>query len=277
VLGVLLALSASLMWGAADYGGGLLTRSRDVFSVVLISQLAGLVVITCVVAGRGVGWPGTEAMLPAAIGGVLGSVTIVVFYLALSYGPVSIVAPVMASSAGIPVVYGIARGERPSALQFTGLVVTLAGVILVSLTTGDGHARGRRGIAFGVLAAVLLGVLLVLFSRAAAHDAYWAPLVLRVFSIATTLLIVLVRRVQVRAERKVIALIACVGTLDMLANLAYGVSTTLQLLAITAVLSSLFPFVTVVLARVHLGERVTRVQQAGSVMTMVGVLLVAAG
>jgi drug/metabolite transporter (DMT)-like permease len=277
VLGVLLALSASLMWGAADYGGGLLTRSRDVVSVVLISQLAGLVVIACVVAGRGVGWPGTEAMLPAAIGGVLGSVTIVVFYLALSYGPVSIVAPVMASSAGIPVVYGIARGERPSALQFTGLVVTLVGVILVSLTTGDGHARGRRGIAFGVLAAVLLGVLLVLFSRAAAHDAYWAPLVLRVFSIATTLLIVLVRRVRVRVERKVIALIACVGTLDMLANLAYGVSTTLQLLAITAVLSSLFPFVTVVLARVHLGERVTRVQQTGSVMTMVGVLLVAAG
>jgi drug/metabolite transporter (DMT)-like permease len=277
VLGVLLALSASLMWGAADYGGGLLTRSRDVFSVVLVSQLAGLVVIACVVAGRGVGWPGSAAMLPAAIGGVLGSVTIVVFYLALSYGPVSIVAPVMASSAGIPVVYGIARGERPSALQFTGLVVTIVGVILVSLTTGDGHARGRRGIAFGVLAAVLLGVLLVLFSRAAAHDAYWAPLVLRVFSIATTLLIVLVRRVRVRVERKVIALIACVGTLDMLANLAYSVSTTLQLLAITAVLSSLFPFVTVVLARVHLGERVTRVQQTGSVMTMVGVLLVAAG
>jgi drug/metabolite transporter (DMT)-like permease len=277
VLGVLLALSASLMWGAADYGGGLLTRSRDVVCVVLVSQLAGLVVIACVVAGRGVGWPGTEAMLPAAIGGVLGSVTIVVFYLALSYGPVSIVAPVMASSAGIPVVYGIARGERPSALQFTGLVVTLVGVILVSLTTGDGHARGRRGIAFGVLAAVLLGVLLVLFSRAAAHDAYWAPLVLRVFSIATTLLIVLVRRVRVRVDRSVVVVIAMVGTLDMLANLAYAVSTTLQLLAITAVLSSLFPFVTVVLARVHLGERVTRVQQTGSVMTMVGVLLVAAG
>jgi drug/metabolite transporter (DMT)-like permease len=248
-----------------------------VFSVVLVSQLAGLVVIACVVLARGVGWPGTEAMLPAAIGGVLGAFTIVVFYLALSYGPVSIVAPVMASSAAIPVVYGLVRGERPSAVQFAGLMVTLAGVILVSLTTGDGHARGRRGIAFGILAAVLLGVLLVLFSRAAAHDAYWAPLVLRVFSIATTVAIVLVRRVRVRVERRVLALIALVGTLDMLANLAYGVSTTLQLLAITAVLSSLFPFVTVVLARVHLGERVSRVQQGGSVLTMVGVLLVAAG
>jgi drug/metabolite transporter (DMT)-like permease len=277
VLGVLLALSASLMWGVADYVGGLLTRSREVFSIVLVSQLAGLVVIACVVAGRGVGWPGTEAMLPAAIGGVLGSFTIVVFYLALSYGPVSIVAPVMASSAAIPVVYGLARGERPSGLQLAGVLVTLAGVILVSLTTGDGHARGRRGIAFGILAAVLLGVLLVIFSRAASHDAYWAPLVLRIFSIATTIVIVLVRRVRVRIDRSVLALVAMVGTLDMLANLAYSVSTTLQLLAITAVLSSLFPFVTVVLARVHLGERVSRVQQAGSVLTMVGVLLVAAG
>jgi len=277
VLGVLLALSASLMWGVADYAGGLLTRSREVFSVVLISQLAGLAVIACVVLLRGVGWPGTEAMLPAAVGGVIGAVTIVVFYLALSYGPVSIVAPVMASSAAIPVVYGFARGERPSALQFAGVIVTLAGVILVSLTTGDGHPRGRRGVAFGVLAAVLLGVLLVVFSRAAAHDAYWAPLVLRAFSIATTVVIVLVRGVRVRVDRRVLPVIAMIGTLDMLANLAYGVSTTLQLLAITAVLSSLFPLVTVVLARVHLGERVSRVQQGGSVLTMIGVLLVAAG
>jgi drug/metabolite transporter (DMT)-like permease len=89
--------------------------------------------------------------------------------------------------------------------------------------------------------------------------------------------IIAVRRARVRVERGVLLVIAAVGALDMLANLAYGVSTTLQLLAITAVLSSLFPFVTVVLARVHLGERVTRVQQAGSVMMMVGVLVVAGG
>jgi drug/metabolite transporter (DMT)-like permease len=277
VLGVLLALSASLMWGVADYAGGLLTRSREVFSIVLISQLAGLAVIACVVAGRGVGWPGTEAMLPAALAGVLGAFTIVVFYLALSYGPVSIVAPVMAASAVIPVVYGLATGERPSGLQLAGLVVTLAGVILVSLTTGHGHARGRRGIGFGILAAVMLGTLLVIYARAADHDAYWAPLVLRLSSIATTIAIVLVRRVRIRVDRRILPVIAAVGALDMLANLAYGVSTTLQLLAITAVLSSLFPFVTVVLAHVHLGERVTRVQRGGSLLMMVGVLVVAAG
>ena len=78
---------------------------------MLVSQVAGLVVIACVVAGRGVGWPGTEAMLPAALAGVMGAVSIVVFYLALSYGPVSIVAPVIASSACIPVVYGLARAS----------------------------------------------------------------------------------------------------------------------------------------------------------------------
>ena len=128
MLGVLLALSASLMWGVADYVGGLLTRSREVFSIVLVSQLAGLVVIACVVAGRGVGWPGAEAMLPAALAGVLGAFTIVVFYLALSYGPVSIVAPIMAASAAIPVVYGLVTGERPSPLQLAGLAR---------------HARGR--------------------------------------------------------------------------------------------------------------------------------------
>ncbi|MDX6562446.1 MAG: hypothetical protein QOD65_2260 [Gaiellales bacterium] len=277
MLGVLLALSASLMWGFADYLGGLQTRTRQVLAVVLVSQISGFVVVASVVAGRGVGWPGAGAMLPAAVAGVLGAACIVVFYLALSYGPVSIVAPVLASSACIPVVYGLIRGERPSALQLAGLTATLAGVILVSWTDSGDHARGRRGIAFGVLAAVLLGTLLVIFSRASAKDPYWAPLVLRTFSMGTIVTVVLVRRVSVRVDRRAVALIALIGALDVLANIFYSVSTTLQLLSITAVLSSLFPVVTVALARIHLGERVTRVQESGAVLTMLGVLGVAAG
>ena len=277
MLGVLLALSSSLMWGFADYIGGLQTRSRQVLSVVLISQVAGLVVIVAVVAVRGVGWPGAQAMLPAAVAGVMGAFCIVTFYLALSYGPISIVAPVLASSASIPVVYGLVRGERPSVPQLVGLVATLAGVMLVSWTDGGGHARGRRGIGFGVMAAVLLGTLLVLFSRASAVDPYWAPLVLRVVSMSTVGAFILMRGIVPRVDRRAFFVIASIGVLDVLANLAYSVSTTLQLLSITAVLSSLFPVVTVALARIHLGERVTRVQGAGSALTMLGVLLVAAG
>ena len=201
----------------------------------------------------------------------MGAACIVTFYLALSYGPVSIVAPVLASSACIPVVYGLVRGERPSPLQFAGLVATLAGVMLVSWTDGDGHARGRRGIGFGVLAALLLGTLLVFFSRASAVDPYWAPLVLRIVSMATIGAFILVRGIVPRVDRRAVAVIASIGVLDVLANLAYSVSTTLQLLSITAVLSSLFPVVTVALARIHLGERVTRVQGTGSVLTMLGV------
>ncbi len=277
MLGVVLALSASLMWGFADYLGGLQTRTRQVLAVVVISQASGLALLTVVVAGRGVGWPGAEAMLPAAVAGVIGAACIVIFYLALSYGPVSIVAPVLASSACIPVVYGLIQGERPSALQLAGLVATLAGVILVSWTDGGDHARGRRGIAFAVLAAVLLGTLLVIFARASEEDPYWAPLVLRIFSMGTILTVVLVRRVNVRVDRRAIWVIALIGMLDVSANLAYSVSTTLQLLSITVVLSSLFPVVTVALARIHLGERVTRVQESGAVLTMLGVLAVAAG
>ena len=277
MLGVLLALSGSLMWGFADYLGGLQTRSHKVLSVVVVSQTAGLIVISAVVALRGVRWPGVEAMLPAAGGGALASVCIVLFYLALSYGPISIVAPVLSSSASIPVIYGLARGERPSPAQLAGIVATLAGVVLVSWTDADGHARGRRGIGFGVLAALLLGTIMVLFSRASVVDPYWASFVLRVTSISMIGVFILARRSVPRVDRRGIAIIACIGVLDMLANLAYSVATTLQLLAITAVLSSLFPVVTVALARIHLGERVTRVQQTGSVMTMLGVLLVAAG
>jgi drug/metabolite transporter (DMT)-like permease len=277
MLGVLLALSSSLMWGLADYLGGLQTRSRQVLSVVLVSQVSGLVTIAAVVGARGVGWPGAEAMLPAGVAGVMGALCIVTFYLALSYGPVSIVAPVLASSASIPVVYGLVRGERPSLVQLAGLAATLAGVMLVSWTDGGGHARGRRGIGFGVMAALLLGTLLVFFSRASAVDPYWAPFVLRAVSMSTIGAFIVVRGFVPRVDRRGLVVIASIGVLDVLANLAYSVSTTLQLLSITAVLSSLFPVVTVALARIHLGERVTRVQGAGSVLTMMGVLMVAAG
>ena len=125
-------------------------------------------------------------MLPAAVAGVLGAVCIVIFYLALSYGPISIVAPVLASSACIPVIYGLVAGERPSRAAARG-PRRHAGRRRSSSrwTDGDGHARGRRGIGFGVLAAVLLGTLLVIFSRASVVDPYWAPLVLRVISIST--------------------------------------------------------------------------------------------
>ena len=266
------------MWGVADYLGGLQSRKRQVLAVVVISQLAGLAVIALVVAGRGVAFPGVENMLPAALAGAMGAFCIVIFYLALSYGPISIVAPVLAASACIPVIYGLVTGERPSGLQLTGLALTLTGVILVSIVHDSAnHARGRRGIGFAVIAAVLLGSLLVVFSRASAVDPYWAPLVLRVFSLATVAIFALVRRVSVRVERRAVLVIALIGILDMVANLAYSVATTLQLLAIVAVLSSLFPVVTVALARFHLGERVTRLQGAGSVLTIAGVLLVAAG
>jgi drug/metabolite transporter (DMT)-like permease len=277
MLGIALALSSSLMWGFADYLGALQTRARSVLPVVLVSQTAGFAVIASVVAVRGGAFPGVGAMYPAAIAGTLGAVCIVVFYLALSYGPVSIVAPVLASSAAVPVVYGLATGERPSAPQLAGLVATLAGVILVSSSRAHDHAHGRRGVAFAVAAAALLGALLVVFSRASAEDAYWAPLVLRLFSLGSIAAVVLARRVPVRVERRAVAAIAAIGALDMLANLTYSVATTLQLLAIAAVLSSLFPVVTVALAYLHLGERVSRVQHGGSLLTMAGVLLVAAG
>ena len=209
--------------------------------------------IAPVVAGRGVAFPGVENMLPAGSAGAMGAFCIVIFYLALSCGPISIVAPVLAASACIPVIYGLVTGERPSGLQLTGLALTLTGVILVSIVHDSAnHARGRRGIGFAVIAAVLLGSLLVVFSRASAVDPYWAPLVLRVFSLATVAIFALVRRVSVRVERRGGLVIAFIGILDMVANLAYSVATTLQLLAIVAVLSSLFPVVTVALARFHL-------------------------
>ena len=241
MLGVLLALSGSLMWGFADYLGGLQTRSHKVLSVVVISQTAGLIVISAVVALRGVGWPGVEAMLPAAGGGALASICIVIFYLALSYGPISIVAPVLASSACIPVVYGLARaanGRRPC---------------------NCGHGSPRCGRRPGLLdarrrprARSSRHRLRRARRRAPRHD--HGALLARLGGRSVLGLVRAARDLDLddqtlhprsaqraRVDRRGIAIIACIGVLDMLANLAYSVATTLQLLAITAVLQLAVP------------------------------------
>ena len=276
MLVILLALGASAFWGVGDFIGGVQSRRWPVLTIVLISQSAGLILIAVVVGARGVGPPGLEATLAAVGAGLVGALALATFFRAFAIGKISVVAPIVATSAIVPVIGGIVQGERPGSLQVVGIAIAIVGVILVS-QEHDSAANPRRSprlaILLAVATAILFGLALIGLDIGAADDAL-------IFRIATVLAIgiavlALGRRPTVtRADGQLIVL---VGILDVTATIMFAVAASKGLLSVVGVLSSLFPVVTIALAHVRLGERLGVSQRSGVALALVGIALIAAG
>ena len=277
--GVLLALSASLAWGFADFGAGTAARRLPVFVVAAVSQLAGLVFVGAIVLATAPGTPSRRQFAWAVFAGVVGVVGLSFFYRALAVGTMGIIGPITATAAVVPLAYGLGRGERPSSVQGVGVALAVVGVIAASvepLPEGGGRRRLGVGVGFALAAAFSFGWALVGLSRAAPGGVAWATLTMRIAAvpIALVLALALPRR---GPSRRGWLLLAAVGVTDAGATLLYGAATTRGLLSVIGVLSSLYPIVIVVLARVLLAERITRAQLAGVAVALGGVALISVG
>ncbi len=199
-----LALGAACCWGVGDFFGGLMSRRQSVLAVVWISQIVGLLGVAVVVLARGSGLPDTSELLWALAAGVFTVGTLIGFFGGMARGPMSLVAPISATGVSIPVLVGIAGGERPSALQLAGIVAACAGIVLAARESGDAGAVGLKRVHvcvwFALLAAVCGGSQLVSLDRAAEHDAIVAVLVMRVTSVAIFSVAALVVRPAVARE-----------------------------------------------------------------------------
>ena len=271
-----LALGASLAWGFGDFFGPLLGRRLGTFRVLFTAQVAGLSAIAIAVAIRGQGPAGGAVLLaiPAACAGTLG---LWAFYRGIAVGAISVVAPIAGVSAVIPVTIGIATGDRPSTVQLAGILLVLPGVGLASREHQDGQRRVAAGVGLALLAALGFGCYFVPMHAAGDADFWWASLVFRTTSFLLVSVAVLASRSPVRVSGRDTAFVTAVGIGDTLGNLLYAASAAFGLLSVTAVLASLYPIVTVVLARILLHERVDRFQEAGIVATLTGVVFISAG
>jgi drug/metabolite transporter (DMT)-like permease len=277
VAAVLLALASSVMWGAADFGGGWLTRRLPLAAVTVVSQAAGLALLLVLVAV--VGHVNAHSLGIGAVGGVAGGAGLACFYAALARGTMSIVSPVTACSALVPVALSLAAGERPSALALAGSAMALTGAVLASVEEREAAERGRRdAILLAVGAAVAIGVFIYFLGRAAddgsALSALFGARLGSLGLLITWALAVGARPGTFRLGRAAVAAIVLVGLADVSANALFALASQRGLLAIVSVLGSLFPIVTVVLAHIVLGERITLVQRAGVVVALAGVAVV---
>jgi drug/metabolite transporter (DMT)-like permease len=280
VLALALALTSSLCWGVADFIGGVQARRVSLLRVILVGQAVGVLPIAVVLAARGVPPPELTRLLPAIGGSLAGIAALSAFYRALAIGTMSIVAPVAALGVSVPVIVGIGGGEDPQVIQLLGIAAAVIGVVLVSRETGlEPRARrvSRASIGLAIVAALGFGAFFVGLRASARADAFWALFAARGAAVAALAGAAHGLRVPGIVSRRGLAPIVVMGLLDVTANGLFAIATRHGLLSIVAVAGSLYPLVTVVLARAVLGERVRRVQEAGIAAALLGVALIAAG
>jgi drug/metabolite transporter (DMT)-like permease len=278
VLAPALALAASLSWGVADFIAGLRSRRLPLLSVLIVVQTAGLLSVAAVVAVRGEGPPGREAVVYAMLAGLAGGIGLAALYRGLAVGSMSIVAPITATGVVVPVAVGLASGDELSGAQAAGIALAIGGIVLAAREQGDsGRASLAAGVGLAVVAAVAFGLVLVALDAAAGADVLWATLVMRATSCSLWVLVFVVLRPPLAVGRADVRALALVGVLDTSANALFGVASTHGQLSVVAVLSQLYPIATVVLARVLLGERIARLQQAGVAAALAGIVLITAG
>jgi drug/metabolite transporter (DMT)-like permease len=288
VAAILLSLSASLSWGVADFLAGLKSRTLAVVSVMLVAVVTGLLLAGLVVAIRGVEAPATPYLVLGALSAVVGSIGLAAFYRGLAVGSMSVVAPIAATGAGVPVVFGLASGERPSLIQAVGAGVAIVGVVLAAREHGPAPPEGTGtardlpwrlapGAGLAIVAALGLGSFLVAIDAASAGDFGWAVLVNRGVSLVLLALAAVLLRPAPPTSVRDAAPAVAVGVLETSANLLIAVASTLGLVSLVGVVASLYPVATVALARVVLGERIARVQAVGAAAALSGVVLIAGG
>jgi drug/metabolite transporter (DMT)-like permease len=278
VVAIALALGSSLVYGASDFLGGLKSRSLPLLSVLLVSQASSLVLLVVNVVVRGEGPPDGSFLIYGVLAGLCEAVGVAAFYRGLAVGVMSIVSPIAATAPMVPVVAAVILGELPSFLQGIGILLALAGIAIISWQPGGrGASRDLApSILFGLLTALGFGGFLVAMDAASEGGVPWALLMARGAAVAafTSAFLLIRPRLGVRsAELPVLVLI---GVLIIAADSMYAVASTEGLLSVVAVLSSLYPVVTILLARYYLQERLQRHQQLGAAASLSGAVLISA-
>ena len=274
----LLALGGALSWGAGDFLAGLAARRIAVFTVLAVSQAIGLVGVAFWVLLAHDPFPGVTELLPAALAGLAGAIGLGALYRGLAVGAMGIVAPISAASPIVPLAVDAARGVVPATAQWLGIALVLAGIVTLSREPRSSGQRIAAGAGLAVVAALGFGLFFVGLDAGADESAPWAVVAGRSASVTLAVAAaVFVTRTSLRPPRALVPALVAIGVFDTGANVLVAYAMSKGAAGIVAVLSALYPVVTVVLARVVLGEELSVSRRVGGVVALAGAALVAAG
>ena len=282
---ILLGLAAAVLYGSGDFLGGMAARRAHVLAVLMLADTAGVIVALAAAAMS----PGPARLAGLAWGisaGLIGGLGLIIFYTGLAAGPMSVVAPLSGLvSTVLPVAVALGEGERPGAGVYAGALLCLAAIVLASSArdTSPAPRPGRpgrgRAIAYGMASGAAFGVFFLLIRNAGHSGELWPVAAGRIGELAVVLIAAAVLRRSLLppgAGGRLLLAAAGAGVIDVVANICYVAATRTGMFGLAVVLASLYPGVTVLLARVVLGERLRGVQRAGLALAAIGIMLVAA-
>ncbi|HZI91134.1 MAG TPA: DMT family transporter [Thermoleophilaceae bacterium] len=274
-----LALTACLCYGVSNFLGPLLSRENPQFVVLISGQFVAFVVSAAVVVAQGTSVPADRELAAGLVAGVGNALGVAAFYRAAAVGPLSVAAPIGATAAIIPVGIGVAGGESLGPDQVAGIVLAVGGVVLAARRESTPVPGGdvRRCALWAVAAAVGFGVFLSAMAPASDGGTFWAVLVSRASLLVVLFGVAATTGAALHARVSHLPKLALPGVLLFAGTVTYTQATAEGQLSVVSVLGSLFPVVTVALAFVLLGERLSRLQSTGVVAALVGVVLLAAG
>lgn len=278
MVAVLLGLSAAAFYGAADFLGGLATRRAAMLAVTAVSQFVGLLCLLAVVpffpghlSERDIAW--------SLAGGACGGVGIALLYHALSIGRMGVVSPITAVvAAALPVAAGVARGDALRWFQSAGIAIALIAIVLISFSREESGEReiATAGVKEAILSGIAIGLFFLMLGASRPTAGFDVLIPARAGSIGLLLLLAAATRTRIVPGGGTLPIVIASGAIDMAANVMFVLSARAGNLAIAAVLTSLYPASTVLLARAVLGERLQSSQKLGVALALLGVALIAA-
>ncbi|MFN8512175.1 MAG: DMT family transporter [Thermomicrobiales bacterium] len=278
---LLLGVASGLCWGVGDFIGGLQSRRLAALAVAFWSQLAGTLALGLVLIARGEA-PVQGSVVWGLVAGFCGASGVLCLYRGLAVGVMSLVAPLGACGALVPVVIDLTRGDRPGVAAAIGMLAALGGVVLISMPSGSPAGAvmlSRQALALGLGAALSFGLFFVFLGAGtdvAGGSSFWTVAGARGSSVPLLGLLLVGGTRGIGWPGRRLGLVALGGVLDTLANLLFTVAVARGPLGIVSILGSLYPVATVLLGRLVLEERLTRAQWGGVALALAGVVLVSA-
>ncbi|HLJ81289.1 MAG TPA: DMT family transporter [Ktedonobacterales bacterium] len=270
-------LAASLCWGSGDFSGGLASRRANVASVIICAYAVGFVLLVTLALIWREPFPTLADLLWGGLAGVAGVLGLLAFYSALARGKMGIAAPVSAVlTAMLPVLFSAVTAGLPGLLQLGGFMVALLAIGLISRPEHGGGSGSPEGIGLAVLAGCGFGCFFILISRVSPGTTFWPLAMARLTAVCFLLISMRRQRQQILPGMVVARLVLLTGILDAVGNAFFVLAAHSGRLDVAAILSSLYPAATVLLAAFVLRERVTRIQGIGILFVLVAIPMISA-
>lgn len=272
---VIFGLAASLFWGSGDFSGGLASRRVNPSNVVLVAYAVGFVLMIILALIWKERFPAPVDIVWGGLAGIAGVLGLLSFYSALSKGKMGIAAPVSAVlTAALPVIFSAFTSGLPTLFQLAGFVLALLALWLISRP--EQTTEPAQGIGLALLAGCGFGCFFILISRVSPATTFWPLAVARFTSVLVLLIIRPLRREPILSGVKIAPLMVIAGILDAMGNAFFVLAAHSGRLDVAAILSSLYPAATVILAAIVLRERATRIQAIGIVLVLAAIPLISA-